>query len=190
MNQKTASALQILHLPGLEIRTLQSSSADGCCYLMWFPTNHSLNSQLHLIPINVFLLTSSLKLFFSTTFGSFTHQIIANCKKWRIDDVGGQFAVDFWNHGEYMMICLKTEIELASNLLSTFELPLSDKLSCWARNTQIRRKVEKIISVNRQHSDFRNLKKGTVWPPICKELEYWSENKYLQRSVQTLVLSA
>lgn len=91
----------------------------------------------------MFLLTSSLEIGCSTTFGSFTQQIVANCKKWRVNGIGEAFTVGFWNCGEKLMIQSNTKIEWLSNLPSYFELSLSNKLWCWSRYTQITSNVEK-----------------------------------------------
>lgn len=59
-----------------------------------------------------------------------------------MEDVGGKLTVDFWDHGEHVMIYLTSEIEWVSHLLKQF-FPLSNKLWCGSKKTQITRKVEK-----------------------------------------------
>lgn len=60
------------------------------------------------------------------------------------------------------MIYLTSEIEGVSSLLSSFELSTFIHILVWIQEDKDNKESGKMLSVNRQHSDFRNVEKAAV----------------------------
>lgn len=60
------------------------------------------------------------------------------------------------------MIYLTSEIEGVSSLLSSFELSTFIHTLVWIQEDKDNKESGKMLSVNRQHSDFRNVEKAAV----------------------------